>query len=111
MLAGDAPRRPALRHAGKKVGVAEVEIGAAHRSGQKRTGQPREAAADHEHHQHGTIFGAVLLTLLVAAVTMAGLPIEFQNIARGVVIALVLVVANAPETWAAAMRRMGTARD
>jgi hypothetical protein len=41
---------------------------------------------------------------------MAGLSIEFQNIARGVVIALVLVVANAPETWAAAMRRMGTAR-
>ena len=30
----------------------------------------------------GTIFGAILLTLLVAAVTMAGLPIEFQNIAR-----------------------------
>ena len=53
----------------------------------------------------GTIFGAILLTLLVAAVTMAGLPIEFQNIARGAVITLVLVVANAPETWAAAMRR------
>ena len=57
----------------------------------------------------GTIFGAILLTLLVAAVTMAGLPIEFQNIARGAVITLVLVVVNAPETWAVAMRRMRAA--
>jgi ribose transport system permease protein len=31
----------------------------------------------------GTVCGAILLTLLVATVTMAGLPIEFQNIARG----------------------------
>jgi ribose transport system permease protein len=58
----------------------------------------------------GTICGALLLTLLVTAVTMAGLPIEFQNIARGAVITLVLVVVNAPETWAGAMRRMGPAR-
>ena len=45
----------------------------------------------------GTIAGALLLTLLVAAVTVAGMPLEFQNIARGAVITLVLVVANAPE--------------
>jgi ribose transport system permease protein len=57
----------------------------------------------------GTVCGALLLTLLVAAATMTGLPIEFQNIARGAVITLVLVVVNAPETWAAAMRRMGAA--
>jgi hypothetical protein len=40
---------------------------------------------------------------------MAGLPIEFQNIARGVVITLVLVVANAPETATRAVRRIGAA--
>jgi ribose transport system permease protein len=57
----------------------------------------------------GTVCGAILLTLLVAAVTMAGLPIEFQNIARGVVITLVLVVANAPETATRAVRRIGAA--
>jgi ribose transport system permease protein len=57
----------------------------------------------------GTVLGAILLTLLVAAVTMAGLPIEFQNIARGVVITLVLVVANAPETKTRAARRMADA--
>ena len=44
----------------------------------------------------GTMLGAILLTLLVAAVTVAGLPLEFQNIVRGVVITLVLVLANAP---------------
>lgn len=44
----------------------------------------------------GTIAGALVLTLLVAAVTLARLPLEFQNIARGVVITLVLVLANAP---------------
>ena len=42
----------------------------------------------------GTILGALLLTLLVAAVTIAGMPLEFQNISRGVVITLVLVVAD-----------------
>lgn len=57
----------------------------------------------------GTVCGAILLTLLVAAVTMAGLPIEFQNNARGVVITLVLVVANGPETAARALRRIGAA--
>ncbi len=57
----------------------------------------------------GTVFGAILLTLLVAAVTMAGLPIEFQNIARGVVITLVLVLANTPDTAARAVRRMRAA--
>ena len=45
----------------------------------------------------GTAFGALLLTLLVVAVTVAGLPIEAKNIASGLVITLVLVAANAPE--------------
>ncbi len=45
----------------------------------------------------GTLMGALLLTLLVATVTVAGLPLEFQNIARGVAITLVLVLANAPQ--------------
>lgn len=45
----------------------------------------------------GTVFGALLLTLLVVAVTVAGLPIEAKNIASGLVITLVLVAANAPE--------------
>jgi ribose transport system permease protein len=44
----------------------------------------------------GTISGAILLTLLVAATTVAGLPLEFQNVARGIVITLVLVFANVP---------------
>ena len=44
----------------------------------------------------GTVAGALLLTLLVTTVTLAGLPLEFQNITRGVVITLVLVLANAP---------------
>ncbi len=57
----------------------------------------------------GTVLGAILLTLLVAAVTMAGLPIEFQNIARGLVITLVLVVANAPDVLARAGRRIAAA--
>jgi ribose transport system permease protein len=45
----------------------------------------------------GTACGALLLTLLVVAVTVAGLPIEAKNIASGLVITLVLVAANAPE--------------
>ena len=57
----------------------------------------------------GTVLGAILLTLLVAAVTMAGLPIEFQNIARGLVITLVLVVANAPDVPGRAGRRPAAA--
>jgi ribose transport system permease protein len=44
----------------------------------------------------GTIFGAILLTLLIAMVTVAGLPIEMKNIASGLVITLVLVAANQP---------------
>lgn len=44
----------------------------------------------------GTVAGAILLTLLVATVTVVGLPLEFQNIVRGVVITMVLVLANAP---------------
>jgi ribose transport system permease protein len=44
----------------------------------------------------GTVAGAILLTLLVATVTVVGLPLEFQNIVRGVIITLVLVLANAP---------------
>ena len=44
----------------------------------------------------GTVLGAILLTLLVTAVTVVGLPIEAKNIARGLVITLVLVMANAP---------------
>jgi ribose transport system permease protein len=46
----------------------------------------------------GTVAGAIVLTLLVAAVTVAHLPLEFQNIARGVVITVVLVLANVPGT-------------
>jgi ribose transport system permease protein len=53
----------------------------------------------------GTVAGAILLTLLVAATTVAGLPLEFQNIMRGAVITLVLVVANAPD-GAPAMGRL-----
>jgi ribose transport system permease protein len=45
----------------------------------------------------GTVAGAFILTLLVAAVTVAGLPLEVQNITRGVVITLVLVLANASD--------------
>jgi ribose transport system permease protein len=45
----------------------------------------------------GTVFGAILLTLLVLAVTVAGFPIEVKNIAIGLVITLVLVVAAAPD--------------
>ena len=44
----------------------------------------------------GTFFGACLLTLLVVAVTVAGLPIEAKYIASGLVITLVLVAATAP---------------
>ena len=57
----------------------------------------------------GTICGAILLTLLVAAVTDGG-PADRvpEHRARGGD-HLVLVVANAPETWAAATRRMGAA--
>jgi ribose transport system permease protein len=41
----------------------------------------------------GTVLGAILLTLLALAVTVAGLPIEAKNIAVGLVITLVLVFA------------------
>ncbi len=44
----------------------------------------------------GTVLGAVLLTLLVVAVTVAGLPIEAKHIASGLVITIVLVAANTP---------------
>ena len=44
----------------------------------------------------GTLLGSVLLTLLVVAVTVAGLPIEAKHIASGLVITIVLVAANAP---------------
>ena len=44
----------------------------------------------------GTVLGAVLLTLLVVAVTVAGLPIEVKHIASGLVITIVLVAANTP---------------
>ena len=58
----------------------------------------------------GTMLGALLLTLLVAVVTVAGLPIESQHIASGLVITLVLVLANAPDRqrggkWFAFFRR------
>lgn len=42
----------------------------------------------------GTVLGALVLTLLVVAVTVAGLPIEAKNIASGLVITFVLVAAN-----------------
>lgn len=45
----------------------------------------------------GTMLGALLLTLLSNAVTVAGLDLEFQNIARGAVITLVLVAASGSE--------------
>jgi ribose transport system permease protein len=45
----------------------------------------------------GTVFGALLLSLLVVAVTVAGFPIEAKNIASGLIITVVLVAANAPE--------------
>ena len=45
----------------------------------------------------GTVLSAVLLTLLVAVVAVSGLPIEAKHIASGLVITLVLVMANAPE--------------
>ncbi len=38
-------------------------------------------------------------------VELAGMPLEFQNIARGVVITLVLVLANAPENIRRTARR------
>ena len=45
----------------------------------------------------GTVLGAFLLTLLVVAVTVAGLPIEAKHIASGLVITVVLVAAAAPD--------------
>ncbi len=54
----------------------------------------------------GTVAGALVLTLLVAAVTVAHLPLEFQNIARGAVITVVLVLANAPDTLSGRASRL-----
>jgi ribose transport system permease protein len=54
----------------------------------------------------GTVAGAFILTLLVAVVTVAGLPLEFQNITRGVVITLVLVMANASDLGRPRRRRL-----
>ena len=45
----------------------------------------------------GTVLGAILLTLLVVAVTVAGLPIEAKHIASGLVITVVLVAAAGPD--------------
>lgn len=42
----------------------------------------------------GTVLGALLLTLLVLAVTTAGLPIEMKHVVSGLVITLVLVGAS-----------------
>jgi ribose transport system permease protein len=53
----------------------------------------------------GTVAGAVVLTLLVAVVTVAHLPLEFQNIARGAVITLVLVLANVPDVVAGTAKK------
>jgi ribose transport system permease protein len=55
----------------------------------------------------GTVAGAILLTLLVATVTVVGLPLEFQNIVRGVIITLVLVLANVPAHRQPLMRFLG----
>ena len=55
----------------------------------------------------GTVAGAILLTLLVATVTVVGLPLEFQNIVRGVIITLVLVLANAPARRRPRMQFLG----
>jgi ribose transport system permease protein len=46
----------------------------------------------------GTISGAILLTLLVLAVAVAGLPIEMKNIAIGLAITIVLIAAAAPRS-------------
>ena len=53
----------------------------------------------------GTVAGALVLTLLVAAVTVAHLPLEFQNIARGAVITVVLVLANVPDVIGGTVKR------
>ncbi len=53
----------------------------------------------------GTVAGAIVLTLLVTAVTVAHLPLEFQNIARGAVITVVLVLANIPDVIGGAAKR------
>ena len=42
----------------------------------------------------GTVLGALLLTLLVSAVTLTGIDLGFQNVARGAVIVLVLLAAR-----------------
>ena len=42
----------------------------------------------------GTVLGALLLTLLVSAVTLTGIDLGFQNVARGAVITLVLLAAR-----------------
>ena len=55
----------------------------------------------------GTVLGAILLTLLVLAVTVAGLPIEMKHIASGLTITLVLVAAHAPEAGQRAPRALG----
>lgn len=52
----------------------------------------------------GTLFGALLLTLLANAVAVAGFGLEEQNIARGVVITLVLVAASGAEVGAVRRR-------
>jgi ribose transport system permease protein len=48
----------------------------------------------------GTLLGAFLLTLLANAVAVAGFGLEEQNIARGIVITLVLVAASGAEAGA-----------
>jgi len=58
----------------------------------------------------GTLAGALVLTLLVAFVTVAGMPLEFQNIARGVVITLVLILANTREDRRSGRRILSFAR-
>ena len=45
----------------------------------------------------GTVVGSILLTLLVLAVTVMGLPIEMKHIVTGLVITVVLIATNAPD--------------
>jgi ribose transport system permease protein len=53
----------------------------------------------------GSFFGALLLTLLVTAVTVADIDPELENVVRGATITLVLVAASGPELVGGRKRR------
>jgi ribose/xylose/arabinose/galactoside ABC-type transport system permease subunit len=58
----------------------------------------------------GTILGALLLTLLVSAVTLTGIDLGFQNGARGAAITLVLTAACTDHAGGGAGRRSRSRR-